>query len=179
MTAETASKGVKVKRGAGIARKSPPPPPFPFQTIQHRDPLTGRYAKKPEVKDAGAGARPRVKVRGRPPEAADFRVMRMRLDYDDGSSKIIRVKVSSQTMRQARLSGEISVSVLRDFEAEQSREMLAEVNPLRAREYELEEMHKAHNSDKGRRGAISRKRNAEARAKDEARGIRVRTPKRK
>ena len=107
----------------------------------------------------------------------DTVVFRHVIDYGDGMPEVVSVTVKSASTRAALLAGELTKAALKDLEAEQALDTLRLLNPQAAQEYELAMMREAHNSDKGKRASVSRQRNAEARAKDEAKGIRVRRPK--
>lgn len=80
----------------------------------------------------------------------------------------MKVSVKMLSARRAQLRGEVSASSLRAFEAGLADDELNMANPRRHAEWELEQMHSAHRTDKGRRAAVSKKRNAQARAAQEA-----------
>ena len=146
-----------VRPQARPARALLSPIPAPFTQQAHRDPLTGRWAKLGTLAPA-----PAVLARSGPRGDA-MRVTRYVTEFSDGSREVSRVKVRHVGIRAARARGLATAQEVREFERGLEADILASCNPRLAASVHAEQMREAHNSDKGRRGARSKKRNQAAR----------------
>lgn len=134
---------------------------------RYRDALTGQFRPDPSAAPVAGRA-----VLSRRPVWADkagLIVITRLIEWEGGEREPVGVRVIWPALRAARLRGEVRAADVREQERELGEERLAELNPARALEYELEQMHAAHRSAKAKRGAHSRKVNAAAREAEAAR----------
>lgn len=163
-----------VKKGAAAATKQARALPYAKEVTVYRDALSGQFARPPSRAESAGTVQVTLH-----PQAADVLVFSHLLDWGDGSApEVVRVAVECQSARAARLMGELMRSELKTFEDDLKLSTLQDLNPQRAKEYELEALHQAHRTAKGQRAAHSRKRNAQARAEDQSKGHKARTLRR-
>lgn len=165
-------KGFAVRRGGGLGKAEP----YPIQvcSTRYKDPETGKWAKTPRAaRAAGSETGNRAKVRkGR----TGAMIMTRRRATETG--EIVDARVMMGDARASHRRGKLTKKQLKQMELDVSRDALEYYNPGAAAELHSVRMREAHNSDKGKRAAVSRKKNAAARAADEAAGRRrVRKPK--
>lgn len=127
--------------------------PYPVKVCSTRfkDPQTGQWASPP------AGTKPGRVRKGR---TGALVLSRRVVEHEDGHREVVGGRVVHGELRAAQRRGKITKAQVREAERDLSREYLATVNPARAAEVEREIMHEAHRSDKAKRGAATRKKNA-------------------
>lgn len=140
-------KGWTAKRGAGKGTAAPYP--VKVCSTRFKDPETGRWARTP--KDVKAATTSRARTRKGKTEGGLI-LMRKKVD-----GEVLGARVVDPTMRAAQRRGKVTKAQVREHERGLSGDLLAHSNPRLAASVDSERMHAAHNSDKAKRGAATRK----------------------
>ena len=139
-------KKFSVKKGNGQRQESAYP--VTVCSTRYKDPNTGRWVSPPANSTAGKTRKGSVGM--------------VLVKHKDNDGQVVGVRAVMGDARQAQRRGKLSKAAVREMEKDMSRDALEHYNPGRARELDLERMHEAHRSDKAKRGAATRKKNAAA-----------------
>lgn len=152
--------GFSVKKGTKKAR-STRPYPVEICAIRYRDPVDGRLVKTPD--EAKAAKSNGTRAKARKGASIDDRAVVTR--FKDDAGEVVAARVMLPGARALQRKGRAKKGDVREMERELSRDALETFNPGRAAELHSERMKEAHNSDKARRGASTRKKNAATKKK--------------
>lgn len=128
------------------------------KATKYRDPLTGQFTKTPEP------GRVFVSIPQARADRAGIIVVRRYVDTGDVNPEPVGVRAAWPAYRLAWHRGEARAGEVRQYEADLAAELLAELSPKRQAEWERDQMEAQYLSDRAKRGAHSKKRNAAARA---------------